>query len=295
MKKTLALPLAALAAVTMTGCSQVSTGPDQVALHYEGGAYSSKKFVDCVPVSNREWNGPGDKHYVYPSNQRVFDFTGAENSDAQRITVATKDSIQMSVPGLVRFTLNTDCEALREFHEKIGNREAAYFNDAAKPSAGWRRVLEQFIGRQIDATLDREALAYNWRDIYTDPAAKAALDKAVAESLQRLVNDNTEGDTQFFNILSVQLQKPEPPQELLDALASEQTKIAQANAAKAEAEAQIATAQAQERLARVNAEKLKAEISGYGSADQYNKAKAVEKGINPYQPTYVVPQSQPAG
>jgi regulator of protease activity HflC (stomatin/prohibitin superfamily) len=289
--------VAALAAVALlsTGCSGVTTGPDQVALHYEGGSVSSKKFKDCVPVSKREWNGPGDNHFVYPANQRTFDFTGAKGSDAERITVATKDSIQMSVPGLVRFTLNTDCEALREFHEKIGNRETAYFDDAAKPSSGWRRVLEQFIGRQIDATLDREALAYNWREIYTDPSAKARLDKAVAESLQELVNANTEGETQFFNILSVQLQKPEPPQELLDALASEQTKIAQANAAKAEAEAQIATAQAQERLARVNAEKLKADISGYGNADAYNKAKAIEKGINPYQPTYVVPQAQPAG
>lgn len=295
MRKTLLIPLLVVLALTATGCSQVSTGPDQVALHYEGGSYSSKKFVDCIPVSKREWNGPGDAHYTYPANQRVFDFTGADGSDAGRITVATKDSIQMSVPGLVRFTLNTDCDALREFHEKIGNREAAYFEDAAKPSDGWRRVLEQFIGRQIDATLDREALAYNWREIYTDPAAKERLDKVVAENLQKLVNANTEGDTQFFNILSVQLQKPEPPEELLAALASEQTKIAQANAAKAEAEAQIATAQAQERLARVNAEKLKAEISGYGSADAYNKAKAVEKGINPYQPTYVVPQSQPAG
>ena len=287
------IPLALSAlALTATACSSVSTGPDQVALHYEGGSVSSKKFVDCIPVSKREYNGPGDAHFVYPANQRTYDFTGAKGADAGKITIGTKDVIQMAVPGIVRFTLTSDCKALREFHEKIGNREGAYFDDAAEPSKGWRNVLDQYIGRQIDATLDREALAYNWREIYTKPEAKIALDKAVAESLQKLVDDATEGEQRYFNILSVQLQKPEPPQELLNALASEQTKIAEANAAKAEAEAQVATAGAQAQLAAVNARKLQNEIAGYGSADAYNKAKAIEKGINPYQPTYVVPQAQ---
>lgn len=289
--KRLIIAMAAVALMA-TGCSSVSTGPDQVALKYESGQFASKKFIDCIPVSTREreWD-PSLDYFLYPANQRVFDFTGREGADAGVITVATKDSIQMAVPGLVRFTLNTDCEALREFHEKIGNREAAYFEEADKPSDGWRRVLEQFIGRQIDATLDREALAYNWREIYTDPAAKARLDKAVAENLQELVNANTEGDTQFFNILSVQLQKPEPPQELLQALASEQTSIAQANAAKSKAEADVATARAQIELEKANAAKRQAEIAGYGSVEEYNRAKAIEKGINPYQPTYVVPQA----
>lgn len=282
---------AVLAALMMSGCSSVSTGPDQAALHYEGGSLSSKKFVDCVDPSQREYNGPGDNHFVYPANQRVFDFTGKDGSDAGVITVATKDSIQMGVPGLVRFTLNTDCAALREFHEKIGNREGAYFDEADKPSQGWRQVLDQFIGRQIDATLDREALAYNWREIYTDPKAKEALDKAVAENLQQLVNANTEGDTQFFNILSVQLQKPEPPQELLAALASEQTAIAEANAARSKAQADVATARAQEALARAEAAKKRAEIAGYGDKDTYLRDRCIEKGCNPFQPTYVVPQA----
>lgn len=282
---------AVLFMVVGTGCSGVTTGPDQVALHYEGGSLSSKKFVSCVPVSTREWNGPGDAHFTYPANQRVYDFTGKDGSDAGSIQIATKDSIQMQVPGLVRFTLNTDCDALREFHEKIGNREGAYFDEADAPSEGWRRVLDQFIGRQIDATLDREALSYNWREIYTDPEVKAALDKSVAEDLQRLVNDNTEGDSQFFNILSVQLQKPEPPQPLLDALASEQTQIAQANAAKAKAEADVQTAQAQKALADAEAAKKRSEIAGYPSENTYLQDKCIEKGCNPFQPTYVVPQA----
>ena len=30
-----------------------STGPDQVYLHYKGGAFSSKRFSDCIEPSNR--------------------------------------------------------------------------------------------------------------------------------------------------------------------------------------------------------------------------------------------------
>lgn len=278
-------------ALGLTGCSSVNTAPDQTALHYEGGSVQSQKFKGCVNPSVREYNGPGDKHYVYPSNQRTYDFTGAKGSDAGVISISTKDVIPMSVPGLVRFQLNTDCKVLRRFHELIGNREQAYFDDSSKPSSGWRKVLDQFIGRQIDATLDREALAYNWREIYTDPTVKQKLEASLSKSLQSLVDANTEGDEQFFKILSVQIQKPEPPAELLAALTSEQTKIATANAARAEAEAQVATAKARAALALVEAQRLQNEIKGYGNADAYNKAKAIEKGINPYQPTYVVPQA----
>lgn len=293
MKRVIIALASIMAMVTLSGCSGVSTGPDQVALHYEGGAVSSKKFKGCIDPSTREYNGPGDKHYVYPANQRTFDFTGREgSSDAGVVQIATKDTIVMGVPGIVRFTLNTDCEALREFHEKIGNREGAYFDNADSPSDGWRRVLEQFIGRQVDATLDREALNYTWREIYTNPEVKDTLDKAVAEDLQRLVDANTEGDTRFFNILSVQLQKPEPPQELLAALASEQTQIAQANAAKAKAEADVQTARAQKALADAEAAKKRAEIAGYPSESTYLQDKCIEKGCNPFQPTYVVPQAQ---
>lgn len=290
-RKTATIGALAAFALGATGCSSVNTAPDQAALHYEGGSVQSQKFKGCVDPSTREYNGPGDKHYVYPSNQRTYDFTGKEGSDAGVISISTKDVIPMAVPGLVRFQLNTDCEVLRKFHELIGNREQAYFDDSANPSDGWRKVLDQFIGRQIDATLDREALAYNWREIYTDPTVKAKLEQSLDKSLQELVNANTEGDEQFFNILSVQIQKPEPPQELLAALTGEQTKIASANASKAEAEAQVATELARLALEEARAAARQAEIAGYGSAEEFNKAKAIEKGINPYQPTYVVPQA----
>ena len=37
----------------------VSTGPDQVALHYSDGAFTPRRFKDCVSPSTRAWDGPG--------------------------------------------------------------------------------------------------------------------------------------------------------------------------------------------------------------------------------------------
>lgn len=286
------ITLAVLAlALTSTACSSVSTAPDQVALHYEGGSLSSQVFKGCVPASTKEFNGPGDHHYVYPASQRQYDFTGGDNADAGRIKIATKDVIEMAVPGIVQFELNTDCKALRQFHENYGNRQTAYFDDPAKPSKGWNQVLNQFIGKQIDATLDREALAYTWREIYADPAVKTKLEASVNESLQELVDRAMDGKAQHFKILSVQIQKPEPPDALKEALASEQTKVAAARAAEAEAGAQVKTAQAQKALAEAEAAKKQAEIAGYGGIEGYTRAKVAESGGNPFQPTYVVPQA----
>ena len=55
--------------------------------------------------------------------------------------------------------------------------------------------------------------------------------------------------------------------------------------------AEIAAAQAQTELARQRALQQAAEITGYPSVEDYLRAKAIEAGQNPYQPTYVVPQA----
>ena len=49
--------------------STASTGPDQVSLHYKGGAFTSKRFSDCIAPSNRVFDGPGDGHFAYPASQ----------------------------------------------------------------------------------------------------------------------------------------------------------------------------------------------------------------------------------
>lgn len=277
-----------LAAIAGASLTNVSTAADQRALHYKGGALSSKKFASCVPASTRAWHGPGDKHYLYPTNQRIFEATGVAGSDGEVIKVVSKDNVELSVPVSINFTLKTDCDTLRRFHEVLGNRYQAYM-DGDSTSAGWRNMLRIVVQQPLDTTLDRIAQNYEWRKLYNDPVVKAELERQVNEQIASIVKRQTNNE-EFFTNWSALVQKPTPTNvELVQAIAAEQNNVAQANAARAKAEADEAAARAQVAVAVADAEKRKAEILGYGGIEQYLKARCIERGCNPYQPTIIGP------
>ena len=83
------LAVVALGLLIFARPSTASTGPDQVALHYKGGAFSSKRFADCIAPSNRVFDGPGDSHFAYPSSQTNFVFDADMGSDGNQITFVT--------------------------------------------------------------------------------------------------------------------------------------------------------------------------------------------------------------
>ena len=85
----------ALLLLTVTGCSTVSTESDQVALHYDAGAFSSTTYQECVTQNNRAWDGPGEKYYIYPAGQRTFDFTGREGSESPPFVVVSLSLIHI--------------------------------------------------------------------------------------------------------------------------------------------------------------------------------------------------------
>jgi regulator of protease activity HflC (stomatin/prohibitin superfamily) len=97
------------------------------------------------------------------------------------------------------------------------------------------------------------------------------------------VDRQTDGDETFFKNFTVTLQKPEPPKAIKDALVAQQSKVADAAAKKAEADAQVATAKAQKALEEAEAAKAKIWIDTLG-ADGYLKKLVIESGQNPYQP-----------
>jgi regulator of protease activity HflC (stomatin/prohibitin superfamily) len=292
MKKILAVIVAVVGLMFMTGCSSVSTAADQVALHYEGGSFSSKKFAGCVPTSKKDYAGPGDSFFVYPTNQRFVDATGGDNSDFGAITVVSKDNVEMRIPVTLNFYLRTDCDTLRSFHETVGNRFQAYM-DGDTTGDGWKNMLRVTVYQPMDTTLDRIAQQYNWRDLYNKPEVKAEIEKSLNENIEAIVRRQT-NNRDFFNNWSALVQKPTPTNaELSNAIAAEQNNVESAQAAKAKAEADIATARAQKALAEAEAAKKRAEIAGYGGFENYNKNQAVEKGLNPYQPTYIVSGTKP--
>lgn len=286
-KKGLTACMLALAALAMTGCS-VSTQPDQVALAYNDGPFSPRTFDKCIPVSKREVQGPSDVAFVYPANQRTDDFTGNKGSDRGPFGVVSKDGVELAFPGNLQFLLETECETLRQFHEKIGFRYDAYFD--GNNSEGWNKnVLPKYIEQPLQTALAGAASQYNWRELYNDPKVRIAVQEAVKESLPRFVNDQTEGDKEFFKGFVLTLQVPQPPQALKDAITNEQTVVAQANAAKAQATAQVEQAKAETRVAEERAKQKAAETRGYPNIDAYLKDRLIEKGGNPFQPSYGAP------
>lgn len=284
------------AACILTGCTSVSTEPDQVALQYEGGSFSSKKYGTQVPPSKKEWFGPGDVTYVYPIGQRSYDATGGDGSERGPFTSSSKDSVEMATPLSLTLDLKTDAATLREFHEKIGLKYKAFYEDGTKDSTGispgWRRMLDFYIGQSLDTTVDRVLAGQAWRDAYGKAEVRTAIETAVRNELPGIVKAKMGGD--YFENYAVQVQRPVPTNpDLLKAIADNQNQVAQAEAAKAKADADLKTAQAQIELQKAEAAKKQADISAYGSVAEYNKAQAIEKGINPYQPTYIVPGTAP--
>lgn len=276
--------------------STASTGPDQVALHYKGGAFTSKRFSDCIAPSNRVFDGPGDSHFAYPSSQTNYVFDADPGSDGNQITFVTRDGIEMAVEGVTNFLLNTSCEpitigsvrytggALQRFHELIGNRYQAYMTEDGQRSSGWRQMLNVYIARPLDTAIDRAGQNYTYTELYTDPTKKAAWEKDVLEQLPDLINRQTDGDTEFFLNFAITLQKPEPPQAIKDALVKQQEAVARAKAAEAEASAREAAAKAQIAVEKAEAAKINERIKVLGR-DGYLKQYAIDRGLNPYQPT----------
>lgn len=260
----------------------VSTGPDQMALHYSDGAFSPRRFKDCVAPSNRAWDGPGDKHFSYPSSQRNYVF--GEGGDRGAMTFVTKDGIEMHVEGVASFMLNTDCETLRKFHDLIGNRYAAYMDSSdGNGSQGWLRMLSVYLSRPLETAVDRAGQNYTYTDLYMDPNVKAQWERDVLAQLPDLVGRQIDGEEEFFTDFSITLQKPEPPEQVKAALVAQQEAVAKAKAREAEADAQVEAARAQVQVERAEAEKIQQRINVLGR-DGYLRQYAIDKGLNPYQP-----------
>lgn len=304
-KKIAGIAIAIVAAFGLSGCSTPSTAADEIAIHRGGGPFESQSDKGCVERSTREVNSAFDGYYYYPANQSTFDFTGGDNSDSAPFSVVTKDNQTFTIPGSVKFNLNTKCEVLEKFHDEIGKRYEAYNTDSGQPrNDGWRKMLALYIAPAIDGTLDRIAKGYEWRQLRNDPTIKDKMNEEVNATVARLVQQQTPGNDEFFTGFSALIQQPIAPQALAQAVEAEESSraqasaveakaIADAKAAQAAAGAQVATKTAELKTALIEQKIKQAEINAYGSVREYNNQKAIEKGLNPYQPVIVV--GTPAG
>ena len=245
--------LAVVAAVVRgfraAGCTRVSTAPDEVVLHYAGGMFEANQFERCInPSSGATYLGPGDTSFSYPFGQRTFDFTGSAQAESKPISIVSKDNVQMTVAGSATFTLNTDCQTLRQFHERIGLKYAAYLDDG-ETSSGWVNMLNFYLKQPLDRALDAASQEFEWRKLFNDPNTKQQWEARVGELTRQFIKE-TAGAEYFCQPnyaghgncgdVSLTIQKPEPPDSLVEALASEQA-AKQQNLAQQQLNAKVRT------------------------------------------------------
>lgn len=215
----------------------------------------------------------------------------------------------MLVPVTVTMDLTTDCELLKEFHRRLGTKYNAWVdaentNNNNPSIAGWISLLNYAVGQPLEIRLQRIAQKYPWQKIWNDEAVRLEFEQTLQSEIERAVRDRTgtvadgdndpENDPTFFTNFKVTVGKPDPKDEnLKKALADQQTAVAKADSARLAADAQVATAIAETGVAKQQALKRQAEIAGYPTVDDYLRALAIDKGMNPWQPTYVVPGSAP--
>ncbi|WP_433254205.1 SPFH domain-containing protein [Streptosporangium sp. CA-135522] len=244
----LAVAAVVVLGLMLTGCSRVSTQPDEMVLHYAGGTFEAIKFERCInPSSGATLLGPGDTAYSYPFGQRTFDFSGGEGAESKPLSVVSKDNVEMTVSGVATFTLNTDCKTLQRFHEKIGLKYHAYYEDGV--SEGWRRMLNIYMRVPLDRAMDAASQEFEWRGLFNDPKVKQDWEARVGVLARQFIQE-TAGADYFCNQnyigtgecadISLTIQKPEPPDSLVNALAAEQAAKAE-NVAQTQRNAKVRT------------------------------------------------------
>lgn len=280
-------------ALTMTGCStSMPAGQMGVVVDNYWMIPTDPKITGCIDPEKSQVEVTNDV-YRYPARQISWDATGSEGAERgpYRVVSNIAAPAELNVPVVVTMDLTTNCDLLSEFHREFGTKYNGWLNEDGSVSQGWINLLDYVIGQPLEQTLLPIAQKYTWQQIWNDEAIRAEFQQAVLKQLPEASKARTNGK-EFFANFQVTVLKPDPVDDgLKEAIVNEQQGIAEANAKKAAAEAAIAAAEAQTRQAMQEALKKQSEIAGYPTVEDYLRALAVEKGLNPWQPTYVVPQA----
>ncbi|MCX2932683.1 membrane protease subunit, stomatin/prohibitin [Mycobacterium sp. CVI_P3] len=292
--------------IVLSGCStQVGAGTTAVKVDDYFMIPTDPKVEGCINPETSEFNPPGGfTAYLYPSRQISWDALDAPDAEAPATIVVSNASApaELKVPVSVTFDLTTDCQRLMNFHRDFGTKYQGWLNSDGTVSQGWKNLLRYVVGQPLQNTLVSVAQKYTWRQIWNDEKVRIEFQNALRDNLPQATRNRTNGEEYFTNF-QVTVMKPDPvdpnlkaaitaeQQAIADANAVKAKGIADAEAAKAKADADVTAARAQTELAHQQALQKQAEIAGYPSVDDYLKAKAIEAGQNPYQPTYVVPQA----
>ena len=268
--------IAALVAIpALSGCSQVSTSPGMVAVHYEDNPIipTSKTYVDCFGTSHQEFTGVGDDFYYYPAGERTYKFSLDEGADGAPVKIV-KNNVTLLISGVATFSLNPNCESLRTFHEKIGlkqwNGRFAYID--GDDYEGWNAMLDVYIEQAIQSAASSAAAKdtqSTYLDIYNG-SGRGNFESDMAKQLPVFAQQLSGGD--FFTSFRLTVNKP-----VLESAALKDS-LTGREIAKAENDAQL------QRNATVNTEldSIKAIVAVLGESGyiDYQRNKLTEKQLD---------------
>ena len=290
MKNVKALVAVAAAAALLTGCGFESgeVGVVQNGSFFPG---ADKNLIGCIAPESTEQH-MWDKVYWYPARQISWDASGGEGAERAPYKVVSnaRSAAEVNVPVVVTADLTTDCEALQNFHREQGTKYTAWMvqGEPRQTSDGWFSLLNYVIGQPTETTLTRIAQKYTWQEIWNDDAIRVEFEQALQEELPRAIKKRTGGD--YFTNINVTVMKPDPVNpDLTKAIEAKQAALTEAESKRETANANVDTAKAETELAQEKAKQQAAEIEGYPSVEDYLRARLIEKGGNPYQPTFLYP------
>jgi regulator of protease activity HflC (stomatin/prohibitin superfamily) len=290
-----------MAAISLSGCSYSAMGPSEQAVlendpFLPGGDHN---LTGCIAPANTQGTTFAKVH-KFPARQIVWNATTDQNRDVDPYVAITSPeaTAQMAVPVSVTMDFTRNCDALKKFYAEYASGYNGVLTDDGKESQGWRNLLGHVIGQPLQDTINRVLVKYPWKKVYNEQSVLNELREEIDKDLPAASRARTNGDT-YFDHFQVTVLKPQPVDPNLKAAvdaqqvavqqaqASQASGIAQAAANEAKANAEVAAAEAQARAEAQKALTKRAEISGYGSVDDYIKAMLAEKGVNPYQPQLV--------
>lgn len=295
MKRLFGVLLAILMVSTLSACGYVPVEAGTRGVVQDGGLFPGVDPVltECLePETNS--NQIFNTVYMYPARQISYEARPNEGSERGPFIVVSsaEEPAELEIPLTVTLDLTSDCDELKDFHRKIGTKYQAWTHMDGVPNdnGGWVSLLHYAIGEPTEITLQRLAQKYPWRQIWNDDEVRQEFEQELQKQLPARIQQRVEGP--FIKNVRVSVGKPDPVDDgLKAAIAAEQKAVAEANAAREGAEARVAQAQAETREAQERALQRAAEIAGYPDVESYLQHQLIQKGGNPYQPTYVVPQN----
>jgi hypothetical protein len=295
----------------LSGLTKADGG--HVVVVRNGGAFDDNSIRQVIqPNSGLVSTGLFSSDHPYPSTQRNFKVSGAQNADSNEvINVPTKDGVLVGVEGTFYFDVNyTDQAVMRAFDDKYGTRtypvrggDSTYAWDG---DAGWSAFLSFTLGNLVQNVLRQEIGDVECADLVAscslaaNSSAQAAARPTGASGnetinqVQQAVNDGFTKDVD--DVLGVPiLIHPRFVLSKVDLPANVQDAINKAQAAFAG----VTESQAALQKAQIDAQANAARQSGYNSCttcEQIDILKALPPGLTTYAPGsgFAVTGSTPA-